>query len=250
VAAAVTLLSLSKENTTVFAKVLNEKSPGVRLTSAQALASLGEELDETGAVALVQLLGDRDVKVRQVAVVGLMQMGTKARELGGGKAVLTGLVKLLEDKEPMLRRVVVVALGKVGLDDKEEVAMLAGGLKDNDAETRALTVQALAQYSHDDVPAEWRQNVLTHVAEGLKDKDRRVQLIAAKLLVGEGAVAVPGLTKVLTTGQGNALVWAARVLGEIGAEAAPAVPALEKLAKEGASTEIRQAARAALKAIQ
>lgn len=248
-AAASAILAIGKEHAGEFTKVFKDPNPAVRLNALQALVSVAEDLDAPAVAAMRSLIEDEDVKVRQTAVLGLAALGTKARELGGGKEVLTALTKLFQDKNATVRRAAVFALGKVGLDDKKEIILLAEGLKDKDTEVRGMTVQALAQYSHEEAPSEWRQFVMTHVAEALKDKDRRVQLAAAKALVDETTYAVPALLKLVETGQGSARVMAATVLGEIGADAADAVPALQKLSKEG-PLEARQAAQLALKKIQ
>src|SRR5207245_1063219 len=119
----------------------------------------------------------------QVAVWTLGTLGGKTRELGGGPGAVKGLLKLLGDKDLSVRQLAVAALGKIGLDDKAHITALAAGLKDSNFMVRGMTVEALSQYSHDEAPEEWRQHVIGHVAEALKDKDRRVQNMAGKMLI-------------------------------------------------------------------
>lgn len=245
-AAAVALLEFDKAGAVPFLlKALKDTTPAVRQTAAQALGTIGEELDMSGILALRGALTDDDAKVRQFAAAGIAKAGVKARELGEGKKITAALFKLMADKEVNVRQTAVFALGSVGIDDKEEIKKLAEGLKDEKASVRAFTVQALAQYSHDDAPPDWRHFVLGHVADGIKDKDKRVMATAAKILTEEKGFAVPALIKLVENASGPPRVVAAQVLGDIGEAAKEAAPALRKMSTDGTS-EARQAALAAL----
>ncbi|MFO0970044.1 MAG: HEAT repeat domain-containing protein [Gemmataceae bacterium] len=248
-AAAAALIDMDKAGAIpLFLKAYKDDALAVRQTALQALASLGDELDMDAMLLLRGALEDKDAKIRQYAAAGLGKAGVKARELAEGKKVLAGLFKLMTDKEMKVREVAVYALGQVGIDDEGELKMLAEGYKDMSPAVRAMTVQALAQYSHDEAPADWRKLVLKHVAEGLKDKDKRVVYTAGKTLIGEKTFAVPALIKVIEGPAGATRTVAAQVLGEIGEDATEAVPALQKMSREG-SAENRQAALLALQKI-
>src|SRR5262249_50772754 len=155
------------------------------------------------------------------------------------------LFKTTRDKETGVRQTAVYALGQVGLDNEDDLKALAQALKDAQPSVRALTVQALAQYSNDDVPAEFRAAALSHVAEAIKDRDRRAAWPAANILVSEKTHAVPGLVRLVETATGFPRILAAQVLGEIGEDAKDAVPALQKMSREG-TADNRQAALLAL----
>lgn len=228
-------------------KALKDETPAVRQTAAQALGSIGDELDMAGILALIGRTEDSDAKVRQYAAAGLAKAGVQARSLGG-KALLPALFKLMKDKESNVRQTAVYALGHIGIDSEEDIKLLAAGLKDEVPVIRAFTVQALAQYSHDEALATWRHFVLTHVAEGLKDKDKRVVATAGNILLGEKGFGVPGLIRVVDHGMGPARILAAQILSELGEEAVDALPALRKMSGEG-TAENRQAALTALKKI-
>ncbi len=248
-AAAFALVSLGRDALPEFRKLLKDTNANLRLMAVQALSRLSEDIDQTTATALVEALADDHARVRQTATWTLATLGTKARELGGGPAVVKSLLKLLQDKDLHVRQTAVVALGQVGLDDKDDITGLAGALKDSSFLVRGMAVQALGQYTHDEAPMEWRMHIIGHIAAGLRDKDRRVQFIAARLLVQEGKLSLPALIKVVEKGQGSARLYAAAVLGEIGADAADAVPALQKMSRD-ATPEGRQAAKIALSRIQ
>lgn len=248
--AAQTLFNLGKESAPQFNKAATAGDPNLRLIGVQALVGLGMELDDKGILTLRKALGDTSARVRLVSVHGIGQLGTRAREFGGGKDLYLALIKLMEDKEIAIRRMAIYAMGQVGIDDKEELDPLAGGLKDKDASVRSATVEALSQYAIDDNPAEVHQHIIQLVLPGLRDPDRRVAFKSAELLVKEGPLAVKPLIEVVEKEKGKQRGWAAATLGEIGPPAAEAaVPALQRLAQD-ADLEVRQAALAALKKIQ
>jgi len=229
-------------------KALANLKPDVRRTAIQALGSIGDELEMPGMLALRTALSDSDPRVRQFAAAGIAKAGIKARELGEGKKVSDALFKLMTDKDGAVRQTAVYALGQVGIDDKEEIKQLAAGLKDTVPSIRGYTLQALAQYSHEEAPEDWRLHVVGYIAEGLKDRDKRIALVAAKILVEQKSFAVPSLTKLVETATGPPRFYAAQVLAEIGEDAKAAVPALRKMSVEG-PVEHRQAALTALQKI-
>lgn len=249
-AAAAALIGAGKESQPHFLKASDDPNPAVRLLCLQALAQLGDDLEEAGVLAFRKALDHPDARLRQQAASALGGLGVKARDLGGGPKLADRLFELAaQDKELTVRRAAAWALGQIGIDSPEEVLRLAQGLKDADPSVRSLTVQALGQYLHDETPAEWREPLISALAEGLKDRDRRVQNAAADLLSKQGEAALGPLTKLVETGGGTARMFAAYLLGEIGANAAAAAPALEKMVREG-SPESRSIAQQALQKIK
>lgn len=246
-AAAAALLGLGKDAAGEFAKAAEGGAPTARLLAVQALASLGTDLDDKGAAALGKALADDDVRVRRIAALGLAKLGPTLREVGG-KELMAPLTKLLQDKDVQSRRGAAAALAQYGAEDAAELAALAKGLKDADAIVRSMAVEGLARSSNDMAPDEQRTQVVTHLVGALRDADRRVQFVAARALVEEGERAVAPLTKVITGGAVTQRVWAALVLGEIGAAAADAVPALQKMSRDP-NPRARQAALTAIQKI-
>jgi HEAT repeat protein len=249
--AAIALVKIGKDSVAELVKILSDPAADARLAAIQTLSQFGkEDLNESAVTAIVKALGDVDGRIRQIAAAAVTLLGPRARELGGGADVNKALFGLLKDKDARVRRSAVAALGQLGLDEKEEITALAAALEDKDVNVRAATVHSLSQYSHDKAPDDWRQHLMTCMAAGLKDSDRRIQLGVAQAMAGEGKFAVPALIQVVEKGTGTARLFAATALGEIGAEAAAAVPALEKMSRGAATKEVRLYAKAALEKIQ
>jgi HEAT repeat protein len=243
--AAVGLVAQGKDAQPHFVKAYDDANPAVRLTCIQALSQLGEDLDPATILLFAKALDDSDGKVRYLAASALGG-AANARELGGGAKLAEKLFdRAANDKEATVRRAAVWALGKIGVDSPDELRRLGQSLKDADIYTRGLTVQSLGQYLHEETPAEWRDVIIGQLAEALKDRDRRVQSAAAEILLNQGPAALAPLSKLAETGGGSARMFAAYLLGEIGAPAAAAIPALEKMARD-APPDARAIAQQAL----
>lgn len=248
--AAMALIELGKEAAAEhFLTALRSGKAPARFTAAQALAHLAEDLDGKGLSALAGVLDDDDARVRATAALGLARAGVKARELAGGRKLVDHLFLRLKDKDSRVRQAAAHALGKVGIDERADVDRLAEVAKDAVPGVRAAAIEALSQYSHDEAPEDWRKHVLDRLADGLLDRDRRVQLLTGKILAGEGVLALPAATRILEKGTVTAKMLAAEILGRLGPDAASAVPLLEKTARSGPA-QVRPIAAAALKNIQ
>ncbi|MBI1832916.1 MAG: HEAT repeat domain-containing protein [Planctomycetes bacterium] len=246
--AASILVGMGKEGAGALAKVAEDKDAASRMLALQALASLGDNIDEKGVKALRKSLDDADLKVRQTAMLGLANLGKIARELGGDKEMFQAVAKLISDKDVQLRRTAVYALGQIGAMDAEEIKTIAGALKDSDAMVRSFTIQALAKNAKETEVEAVRQMLNGHLVDTLQDKDRRVQFMAAQALTQQGALAVESLIKVIEDGKGMQRLWAAAILGEIGPGTFDAIAPLEKMAKDG-NADARRVATIALQKI-
>ncbi len=116
------LVSMGKEATDTLTRATEDPRAAPRLLAMQALASLGEDLDEKGGLALRKGLGDEDPRIRQTAAQALGNVGPKARQFGEGKEMFMALANLLKDKDAAVRRAAVLpmALGKIGSEDVDE----------------------------------------------------------------------------------------------------------------------------------
>ena len=246
--AAQALVSAGAEVAADLVKAAKEGDAATRLIALQALGALGEELPDEGVTALVRGLEDMDAKVRQAAAAGIGHLKTKAREVVG-PGLFKDLVKLAADKEATVRRAAVFAMGNVGVADADEVGKIADALKDKDTFVRGFAVMSLGNCVNEDAPEQIATAALTKLGSALADTDRRVQAMAAQILAREEARCVPVLIPLVEKGNGKQRLWAASILGEIGAAASDAVPALEKMAKDG-NPQVRQAAMAALHKIR
>lgn len=247
--AASILVGKGKEGSSALARAAEDPQSAARMLALQALASLGEEIDEKGVLALRKALADEDAKIRQTAALGIANLGKTARDLGGDKAMFDALAKLLNDKDSQLRRNALLALGNIGADNADEIKLVAGSLKDADYLMRGLAVQALAKYLKDVEGEDLRKELIDRLIEALRDNDRRVQFLAAQAVAQQTLFVVEPLTKLVEEGKGMQRLWAATILGEIGQGASDAVPALQKMAKD-ANPQVRQVATAALQKIQ
>ena len=218
----------------------------VRLLAVNSLANWKVELDPKAIAALAKVIDDPDPRIRKVAVQTLGEIGPRSREWGGGPKFSAQLAKLFQDKDVPTKKAALWAFGQVGIDSENELQPLYDIQKNGAADLRGLAVTAMAQYVHDDTPAEMRKNVLDRIADSLADKDNRMQKLAGEILVKGGSDSLTGLTRMLDSGTGTGRLWAALVLGEIGAPAREAVPNLQKALNE-VPKEGRAVIQAALK---
>src|SRR5262249_28926565 len=142
------------------------------------------------------------------AALSLGRIGKAAR------IAVPDLVATLKDKHPGTRAAAAEALGRIGPDAKEALPVLIETLKDKSGDplTRSFAALALAQIGGPE----------------------------------EAVQALPTLIETIADPQAaEARIGAARVVGKMGKEAAPAVPVLAK-ALAGKDVELRRAAVAAL----
>jgi len=208
---------------------LGSADTGSRRVAVSALGQLGP--DAAGAVpALAKLAADEDKGVRQALAAALGGIGA------GAEGVPPVLVKLLADKEVRVRRSAAEALGRLGPPVKKAAgAALEKALADEDGWVRRETALAL----HKVGGAEALEKVVSALAGLLGGKDRKLRVSAAAALGEMGAAAkpaVPALVKALVrdpADRRNEVPRAAlAALGEIGPGAAAAVPALIKLVED------------------
>ena len=64
------------------AKAADDADLSKRLLALQTLASLGEEIDEKGVLALCKALADPESRIRQTAALSLANLGVKAQRTG------------------------------------------------------------------------------------------------------------------------------------------------------------------------
>ncbi len=207
---------------------LKDDDAKVRLQAVAALATWKTDLEPRALAALARVMDDSDPRIRKLAVQTLGEAGPRSREWSGGPKFSAQLAKLFQDKDAATKKAAVVAYGQVGIDSAEELQPLYDVQKNAAIDLRVEAVKAMAQYAHDEVPAEVRKNVIDHVADSLADKDKRVQELTCGILLKIGADAVPALTRTLDSGTGTSRLWAAVALGEIGAPAREAIPSLQK----------------------
>lgn len=210
-----------------------------RVLAIDAIAALGPQA--RGAFDdLVKATADGSPRVRWHAARGLGLIGEEA------VGAVPLLAKLLDDADPIVATQAAAAIGLIRSDDASVPELSAADRQAYAAAFEALT----AKMTHADPrvrravlraigvlePDENRLAAL--VAERLADADPSVVLPALHSLADIGSEAVPVLVKALE--DPRARYWASVALAEIGAAAAPAVPALQAAAAAGEPEERMQ----------
>ncbi len=208
---------------------LKHEAPAVRKAAAARLGQLGPAAAEAGP-GLAAALDDRDKDVRRAVLEAVGRVGPAAQ------AAVPALVRLLKDPDADVRRGAAQALGKIGPAAQPAVPALAAALADKDLFVPPEAGRALAALG----PAA-REAVPTLVDLDLKVKTFQSVPAVPMLLRNEipallkaidpdRQAALPVLIDLLTKGARDVPQAAARELGELGARARGAVPALLVLA--------------------
>ena len=183
-----------------------------RVYALQVIGQFGKEHQGSGP-ALVAALGDKDahVSVRQAAAEGLSRFG------GAFTAGVEALGQALETAPPEVRRTAAVALGAMGEKSAPAWPAIKKMLQDKKSDNAA-------------------RNALIRAAASVAKQNNDAVPVLLKLAQDDDAVE-------------NRLS-AIQELGELGARAEPAAPALRDIAQNDVRAAIRQAAETALKKIK
>jgi hypothetical protein len=161
-------------------------------------------------------LKDKDDKVRHKAAFSLRQLGPEA------KAAVPALIDSLKDKNVSVREESAFALQQIGSPAKPAIPALIDALKDEDYWVRYWSLRALADFGGD------ARAAVPALAQILKGPDAELKVQAARGLWRMGENRKEVLAALIDVLQERWDVRAARMLGEIGPDAKPAVPALLK----------------------
>lgn len=220
---------------------LKDSDPAVANDSLRALAAMGPPI----VPQLVPLLKDKDL--RRPAAAVLASFGPAA------KAAVPALVALLDDPnlEPPARRDVQFALGQIGPEAASAVPALVKALDSDQERVRNSAMFALGRIgpgAKSAIPALTRY-------ENSDDPMLRMGSLWALVHIQPGdtaviAKAVPELIKALDSDRQMVRAEVARTLAGLGAAAKPALPALEKTAKDDPDDLVRDTASKAVEQIQ
>ena len=221
-------------------EMLADKDPVVQANVAEAMASLGEK----AVPKLIKALQNDDLQALAVAVIN--RLGPKAKD------AVPALIDEMKDPNPEYRREVEFALATIGPDAKAAVPALTKALGDDDLRVRRTACYALGKIGPAAVDA------IPELQKGLTSDDKLLKVASLwamlRIKVGDQVIqkmAIEPLTKALEESDRDLVkVEAARALGDIGPMASAAVPALEKLANESESADVRKAAAEAIKKIR
>lgn len=178
---------------------------------------------------LIRALEDRDDQVWFNSISALANIGPEAKE-----AVPTLIDRLRGDGRYSEQRSyrAAYALGKIG---KPALPALFKALESGDSNTRAGAAKALGWHKAD---ADDADQIVAQLILRLSDQSSRVQDEAAQTLGTTGKPAVAPLTNLLSSRNADAQWNAIYALGEIGAEAKSAGPALVGLIEKHDSDKI------------
>jgi HEAT repeat protein len=224
----------------VLGDLLSDKDPVIRANVVEAFASLGEK----ALPRLIRALENDDTQALAVEVIH--RLGPKA------KAAVPALILELKDPDADYRREVEFALASIGPDAKDAVPELINRLKDEEPKVRHTACYALGKIG----PAAASAAPSLRDCMASDDAFMKVASVWALLKIQPEdkplqALAVPLLTKALQeTDRDLIRKEAAIALGAIGPGAKEAIPALEKIAADSDSAEVRDAAKQALAKIR
>jgi HEAT repeat protein len=202
----------------------------VRCSAVYALGRIGKA-NPSAIDALIESLNYRDPVVGFYAAQSLGQLGPHA------KPAISVLIDVLKDPSSSIKVEAAHALGMIGPDAGEALPFLIQALRsDKDLEVRSSAATAIGQIGP---KAEVAVLALT---DALKDRDVDVRMKTAQILPSFGLEAVPLMIKALKSPDTEFCLSAARVLGQVGADAREAVPALtESFKNKNKAVDVRMA---------
>jgi HEAT repeat protein len=238
----------AKESLPLLQGLLKDPDFELRVAAAGAIANLDKE-GVKGIPALIEALTDREVAVQVAVCQALAKFGKEAKE------AIPALQARLKDRD-QVQLATIEALGKLGPVARDATPALRELLQTQD-ETGLLATEmptALAR-------ALWRiegkaaaREILPVLSRQLNprayDKAQADTIEAISELGAEAAPLIPALTQSLDSTYQSVRRASATALGKIGPAAKPALPWLQRAVTQEADEELRRKAREASAAIQ
>lgn len=222
------LVTVGRPGVKLVRRLLANENARVQFVATQIATGLGPEAGEA-TEDLVRILGtDAPPMLLASAARALGSIGPAASDATGP------LGKLLSSEDVSVRANVADALGKIGVSSPETVERLLIAAKDENATVRREAMTALGAAS---VEGDWNTRITTALIDGLNDENPGVQVASLEGLNRLGLPKAELLAREL--GDPKAAAMAAVLLGEMGPDAAPAVPALEKALKSDLPPEVK-----------
>jgi HEAT repeat protein len=200
-------------------------------------AAKKRQAEDQRTARIKQILDDvksTDPKVRRTAMAALSEAGERAKE------AIPELSEAILDNDKALRLTALTALRKLGPQSKPAVPNLIKAMG-MDSGTRREAILVVTNIGPE---AEAAAQTLVAI---LADKDHWPAASKALAKIGKGAV--PALVKGLKSTSQPTRQFSARTLGEIGADAIDALPALRERAKADTSVSVREDAQKAINQI-
>ena len=201
---------------------LSDGSAEVRARAAADLSELGYEAIQA-VPALSAALQDDDAAVRSAAALAISRIGPEAA------AAVANLISLLEDQDPITRQRALIALYSIGPAAEPAMEALKEALKDNALDNSSHAADALGRIGEPAIPA------LIEAMSHTNARTRGRAVLGLRSLGSKARKAVPDLAAALQgphDPDGGVPNYAAWALGEMGADAKEALPALRQSLKE------------------
>jgi len=233
--ASVTLVEIGPAVIPAVAATLSGNDSRVQLKACEILGQLGSDAASTVPDLLKHLKDDDELVVR-AATTALGKIHAEPT------TVLPALNALLQRKSAAIRIIAVRAIADYGAEAGDSAPLMLKLLSDESIMLRASATDALGR------TGDTRVEVIEALVKALSDGNASVTLSAANALSHIGTPAVPALVQKLADKNYRRLV--VEVLGEIGAGAESAVPALiELLSHVGDDADLRREVFIALASI-
>ena len=208
------------------AELIDSAQTGSAEARYHAIDDLGERAQSVGPIidALAAMLADDDVQIQWRVARSLGDFGSLAN------SAVPALVELLETGEPIVKMHCAVALGRIGDESEATVMSLIKLVTHDDARIARVAVAALRSIKPDPTLT------VKTLAEALRSDDHAVTSHAIDAMVEAGPRAVPLLKEALL--QPDTAYLACVTIGEIGPEAADAVPELTMLLRKTSHSKL------------
>jgi HEAT repeat protein len=239
--------SLLKTSEPVLEKLLSDSDGRVRVNVAKALVRF--DLQVPAAMQVIrEAMRDKNDAVCRQALTALGQIVDQHKE--AARSALPDVIAFVGDHKKHSMRLVQQAVGTLSLlepDAKDFVPLLQGVVRDGDSELSERAARIMA-YSFSNDPL-----VNSMLPDSIKRAPIRIRLDATATLLTlkqRPETVVSGLVDLLQANDSHGRrSQAARILGEMGAEAKEAIPALHR-ALEDKSYSVRASALLALLQIE
>jgi HEAT repeat protein len=208
----------AKDAVPALVKVLADERPEVRIQALVALGEIGPDA-RSASTAVAKAMDDAFVSVQYAAAFALGRIGDKAQAAAVEKAA--------KSEDHFLRLIGAWAAAKIDPENKEKLAaaakVLVAGLLDEHENHRVAAARGLLELNAPEVVSKELDAAAASLSES--QIDRAMDAFAAL-----GPRVVPRATELLKDSKRRER--AMKVLGKIGPDAAPAVPALIELLKD------------------
>jgi HEAT repeat protein len=223
-----TLVTVGQPGVKLVRRLLFNEDARVQFAATQIAIGLGPVAGEA-TEDLIRVLGSDAPP---------MLLASTAQALGSigpaASAAADPLAKLLGSEDVSVRANAADALGKIGVSSPDAVERLINATKDENAAVRREAMTALGTAAVDD---DWKARITATLIDGLDDANPGVQVASLEGLNRLGLPKAELLARELSDPRAAAM--AAVLLGEMGPNAAPAVPALEKALNSDLPPEVK-----------